>query len=599
MPANEANSPEADTDGPLRVTLDCDGDAQTELPIVSITVRHALNCVSSARLVLIDGDMPTGKVPLSDGALFKPGASIVVKAGYGDDEAELFTGIVVRHGFKISGNNYGRLEVECRHAAFKMTLGRRSAHYVNQSDSAVIAALIGRAGLAADVASTSFVHGELVQHDCTDWDFMLARADALGLLVRCTGDGIAVKPPDFGAEPVLGVTWGADLIDFAADIDARQQWKAVQANSWSPAQQGLLQGESVAPQAASAQGNLDGGVLAAVASPATFALQSCAPQTKDMLDAWAKATQLKAALARIRGHMTFQGSAKALPGTLVSLKGVGERFSGDVHLSAVHHELADGNWTCRAEFGLDPDWHLERADVRAPANAGLVPGIGGLHIGVVMKLDEDPAGEQRVQVRLPYLQVETPGVWARLAQGHASSGFGHFIVPEVGDEVVLGFFNEDPGHPVILGSLYSSSRTPPYALEAENNTKAIVTRCKHRIEFNEKDKIITIETPSKNTLVLDDTDKSVLLKDQNGNSIKLSSAGIALDSPKDIKLTAQGAITLTATTGIKLDCQADIQAQGLNITAQAQVAFTGKGSATAELSAAGQTTVKGALVMIN
>ena len=70
-------------------------------------------------------------------------------------------------------------------------------------------------------------------------------------------------------------------------------------------------------------------------------------------------------------------------------------------------------------------------------------------------------------------------------------------------------------------------------------------------------------------------------------------------SPKDIKLTAQGGITLTATTGMKFDCQADIQAQGLNITAQAQVAFTGKGSATAELSAAGQTTVKGALVMIN
>ena len=595
MPA----SPEAGSDGPVRVTISCDGDDQEGLPLISATVRHALNSVSWARLVIADGDMPEGKVPLSDGSLFKPGAAIVVKAGYGDDETPIFSGIVVRHGFKISGNNYSRLEVECRHTACKMTLGRRCAHYVDQSDSAVIETLIGDADLSADVSSTTVTHKELVQHNCTDWDFMLARADAMGLVVQCGDSKLSVKAPDFSTAAALSVTWGTDLIDFAADIDARRQWKSVQANTWSPAQQGLLQGTAASPLAGNAQGDLDGSTLAAVASPDTYTLQSAAPQTKDVLDAWAKAAQMKAALARVRGHVTFQGSAKALPGTLLTVKGVGARFSGDVYLSAVQHEIGDGNWLCHAEFGLPPDWHMERPDVRAPANAGLVPGIRGLHVGVVMKLDEDPEGEQRIQVQLPYLQVETPGIWARLVQGHASSGFGHFFLPEVGDEVVLGFFNDDPGHPVILGSLYSSSRTPPYALEAENNTKAVVTRCMHRIEFNEKDKIITIVTPAKNTLVLDDKDQSVLLQDQNGNSIKLSSAGIALDSPKDIKLTAQGGITLTATTGMTFDCKADIQAQGLNITADAKQGFTGKGAATAELSAAGQTTVKGALVAIN
>jgi hypothetical protein len=42
-----------------------------------------------------------------------------------------------------------------------------------------------------------------------------------------------------------------------------------------------------------------------------------------------------------------------------------------------------------------------------------------------------------------------------------------------------------------------------------------------------------------------------------------------------------------------------VKSQGLNVACEAQVGFTGKGSATAELSAAGQTTVKGAIVMIN
>lgn len=592
-------SSDSDSDGPVRLTIVCDGTERADLPIVSVTLRLALNSIPWARLVFADGDMPSGKAPLSDGAWFKPGALIAVKAGYGDDEAELFRGIVVRHGFRITGNNDSRLEVECRHSACKMTLGRRSAHYNEQTDGAVIQTLIGAAGLSADVAGTAVTHAALVQHHCSDWDFMLARADAMGLVVRCAGDQVSVKEPDFSGAAALSVTWGVDLIDFAADIDARQQWKSVQATSWSPAQQGLLQGAPASPLAGQAQGDLDGATLAAVASPEVYALQTAATQTKDVLDAWAKAAQLKATLARVRGRLSFQGNAKALPGTLLALAGVGERFSGAVYLSAVQHEIADGNWLCRAEFGLPPDWHMERPDVRSPAGGGLVPGIRGLHIGVVMKLDEDPAGEQRIQVQLPYLQAETPGIWARLAQGHASAGFGQFVVPEVGDEVVLGFFNDDPGCAVILGSLYSSKHTPPYALEAENNTKAIVTRCLHRIEFNEKDKIITIETPAKNTVVLDDKGQSVLLKDQNGNSVKLSGSGIEISTPKDFKVSAQGGITLAATTGMKLDCQADIQAQGLNITAQAQVGFTGKGTATAELSAAGQTTVKGAMVMIN
>jgi len=89
------------------------------------------------------------------------------------------------------------------------------------------------------------------------------------------------------------------------------------------------------------------------------------------------------------------------------------------------------------------------------------------------------------------------------------------------------------------------------------------------------------------------------VQDQNGNSIKLSESGIALDSRKDIKLTANGGITLDAINAISITSKADVRTAGLNISCEAQSNFTGKGSATAELSASGQTTVKGALVMIN
>lgn len=592
-------SPSLTDAGPLRVVVHSAGEAQPELPLLSVTVRHALNAISWARLVIADGDMAKGQMPLGDGPLFRPGTAIVIEAGYGDEATEIFTGLVVRTGFKVDGNNDARLEIDCRHAAFRATLGRRSAHYVKQKDSAILQSLLDRHGLEAQVKATAYEHPELAQHHCCDWDFIVARADANGLVLHMAGPKVVVEPPAFGADPVLGVTWGRDLIDFQIDIDARTQWSSVQATSWDPSQQDILQGESKPPAETPQGGDLSADDLAAIVALDPLPLQTCAPLGKDSLDAWAAAAQTRAALARRRGRLGFQGHAAAVPGAVMSVDGLGARFGGRVYLTAVQHELTQGNWISQGEFGRHADWHVERTDVAAPANGGLVPGVSGLQVGVVMKLDEDPLGEFRIQLRLPALQAEAPGIWARLAQAHASKGFGHFFVPEIGDEVLVGFLNDDPSYPIVLGALYSSQHAMPYAPEAKNNTKAIVTRCLHRIEFNEEDKVITIVTPAKNTVVLDDKNKRIRLEDQNGNSVELAPAGITLDSPKAVSITAGTTMALKAATGMTLTCDADISASGANITADAKMGFTGKGAATAELSAAGQTTVKGAMVMIN
>lgn len=587
-----------DQDGALRLSIFSEGVQDTSVAIVSITIRHALNRISWAELVIDDGDMPTGAFPLSEKESFIPGKAIRIQAGYGSNASEVFSGIVVRHGIKIDAANRSSLVVECRDPACKMTIGRKNANYISQTDSDIIKAMLGKYGLTADVQSTSVIHTGLVQYYCSDWDFMLARADANGLLVQLDGSKVSVNPPKMDAEPVLTVTWGVDLYAFNADIDARLQLTTAQATSWDPKSQAILQGSPAQP-AALKQGNLTGNVLAEVASPGTFALQTSAPQEQAFLTEWAKAIQQRAALARICGQMRIVGNAKVTPGCLVSVQGVGTRFNGSVFVSAVEHTMQGGAWLSNVEFGLNPAWHVTRDDVVAPANGGLLPGVGGLQIGVVLKLDGDPAGEQRIQVKLPVLQAETEGIWARLLQGYASNGFGCFFLPEIGDEVLIGYLNDDPCHPVVLGSLYSSAHPPAYALAAENKTKAISTRALHKIEFNEEDKIITITTPGNNKVVLDDKNKSVLLQDQNNNSVTLSDSGIVLNSPKDIQLTAKGKVTISAVNTITLDAKADVKVAGLNINCEAQVGFVGKGSATAELSAAGQTTVKGAMVMIN
>jgi uncharacterized protein involved in type VI secretion and phage assembly len=225
--------------------------------------------------------------------------------------------------------------------------------------------------------------------------------------------------------------------------------------------------------------------------------------------------------------------------------------------------------------------------------------VEGLQIGVVKKLDEDPDGQCKIQVSMPVSQAETDGVWARLANFYASNTFGAFFIPEIGDEVVIGYLNNDPSNPVVLASLYSSKLAPPYALTADNFTKAIVTKSQLKIEFDDEKKVITLITPGNNRIILSDTDKSILLQDQNGNKVELSESGIVLDSPKDISISAKGKISVDAVGEIAVSSNADVSVKGMNVNHSANVGFVAKGSASAELSASGQTTIKGAMVMIN
>lgn len=593
-------SPADDSNGPVKLSLFSNGAAiDDSIGFSSVSVTNTINKIPHAKIILLDGDMPDKDFPLSNSDDFKPGREIKINAGYGDSEETIFEGIVVRHGIKISSDNNSRLVIECRDKAVAMTVGRHSANYINSKDSDIISTLISSyAGLSSVIDATSTAYRELVQYYCSDWDFMLSRAEVNGLLICVNDAKISVKKPDVSTAAELKVTYGIDLIEFQADVDARSQFAEVNVASWDPATQAVIK-EQVAPQTLNKQGDLPAKELAAVVNLKSFGLQTSGQFDQSALNDWGKGQQVKAGLARIQGRMKFQGSAKARSGSLIELDGVGKRFNGNVFVSSVNHEINSGNWETEVAFGMSPDWIVEQRDVVAPSASGFLPGIEGLQIGVVMKLDEDPGGQSRVQVSVPILQAETEGVWARLASTYASNSFGAFFVPEIGDEVVLGYLNNDPCNPIVLGSLYSSKQLPPYDLTADNFTKAIVTKSQLKIEFDDDKKITTIVTPGENTIVLSDDNESVLVQDQNDNKVELNSKGITLESPKDINIKSKGKITIDAVGEISVSSKADVSVAGLNVNNDAKVGFVAKGSASAELSASGQTTIKGAMVMIN
>lgn len=589
-----------DSDGVLSFTITCDGAPLPDIvQLVSIETNHSTNRIPSAIITVLDGDMPNAAFPVADQGNFKPGTQVVISAGYGLIIKPIYSGVVVRHSVKINGENYARLIIECRDNALAMTVGRKNANHVDKTDKQIIAALIAaHAGLSAAVDSTSITYKELVQYYVTDWDYMMARAEANGLLVTVEGGKVTVAAPAVSAAPVLTLTYGTDLMEFEAELDARWQLASVTGTSWDLATLAVLE-QTAKPMALTGQGDTTSATLAGVLGAGDFGLQTTASLDSAALTAWTCAQQTKAALARIRGRMLFQGSALAKPGVLLTLAGVGAHFNGNVIASNVIHRIQEGNWTTEVEFGMPSYWFADEHQLHAPLASGWTAGIAGLHIGLVMKLDADPEGQYKIQVSIPLMKAATAGVWARLSTFYGSAGFGAFVIPEIGDEVILGFFNNDPSCPVILGSLYSSKHVPAYELTADNNFKALVTRSKLKIEFDDDKKVITFITPGNNKVVISDDGKSILLQDQNSNKVELSPSGILLDSPKDITIKAAGKVVISAVQNVEVAAQMDVKVSGLNINHNANVGFVAKGTATAELSAAGQTTVKGALVMIN
>lgn len=594
------DSPNKNSDGILRVSIFSEGEAvkTSVFGLISVRVYKGVNRIGKARLVFAAGAMAKGEVPESENDAFAPGKAIRVEAGYGPEENPIFEGLVVGHRFSALPDTPPVLEIECRDYAFSATLARKNKVFEKKKDSEAIQEILGGyAPLSASVDATQTKYNELVQYYATDWDFILSRADANGLVVVTEGKNIKVKPPAVSEGAKIKVTYGMDLVEFSGELSAADRQGSSQAWAWSCAEQKIIKVSGKTPSL-NTQGTVSQSKLAEAVKVDQYSLQTGVAE-ESALQAWADSQMLKAGLSRIQGHCKLQGSAKVVHGGTLELSGLGKRFNGTAYVGYVEHEIQGGSWITTAGLGLLFENITEHPDVVSPSASGLLPGMEGIHIGKVTKLEEDPAGENKIQVEIPVLNGTNNKVWARLGNVWASSGYGAFFIPDVGDEVLLGFLNNDPCHAVILGSLYSSKQKPPYEITKENYIRAIQTKSKMQLEFDEEKKIITIRTPGKNQLVISDDAKGIQLTDQNKNKIVMDDSGILIESAKDLTLKAKMNLVLEAGSNLSAQAKSNVTIKGLKIEASANTELTLKGNAKAELSAAGQTVVKGAMVMIN
>lgn len=568
----------------ISYTLRSDGEEFAQsFKVKGIAIINEANRIPRTKIILLDGDVSRQDFALSNLDFFKPGKQIEIELGYDGHTHPVFTGLIVRHALKIRESNASSLELECKHAVVKLSVNKKNRFFYDQTDQAAISEVLDEAGISYSISGmTDITHGQLVQYGSSSWDFMLLRAEANGHLLLFDHEVLTIAPPDMEGDPVLNCQYGANVISFDAVIDSETQFAQAESKAWSSADQEMLTATG-SPGFTNGIGNLSVADIAGMWGPEPYFLQHAANLSETELETWANAKATRSELCKIMGHVRIKGDATAFPGKLIQLTGFGDRFTGRAYVTGVRHEVSNGNWTTDIQFGLPASGPFGQRSLQPLPAAGMLPAVSGMQIGVVTQLANDPDNENRVKVRLPIVSSNEDGVWARMTTGYAGNSYGICFYPEIGDEVAVGFLNDDPRQAIIIGALYSSAHPAPLVPADDNDKKGIVTRSEVKVVWDDKKKAITISTPGGNEVILDDEDGKISIRDAHRNVIQMGAGGIIIESAKDLQLKA----------GQHIDIN------GINITQKANGKFEAEGASGAEMKTNAVAVLKGSLVQIN
>ncbi len=515
-----------------------DAQLSNEVLLSQLTVNKSFNKIAYARLVFLDGSASSRNFSLSNDNKFKPGSRIKVQMGYDGSVTTVFEGIIVKHGIKVRQHGSSLLLIEAKDKAIKLTGSRKSAYYINKTDSTVISDLA--TDLQKQIDPTTFVHKQLVQFDATDWDFIVMRAEANGMLVLTDDGKLVIKKPSTLAPPALTATYGQNIWEFEAEMDARRQFNQVTSHSWDYSQQ-QAEDSSAGSAQFSENGNIPSSELGSVINAEVKVMHTGHlehSQLQNIADAYALRNKLSKAVGRVR----IKGNASIKPGSVIRLAGVGDRFNGNVFVTGVLHHF-EGAWQTDIQFGWREEWFFKKENIMEKPATGLLPGVNGLLIGRVLSTDDQQGGQYRVQVHVPMITSGNEGIWARVATLDAGPDRGVYFRPQRDDEVVLGFLNDDPREPVILGYLHSSSTNQsPLPLQQGLLQYGFVTKENIKLIFDDTNKRLTLlvtVTGGEKSIVINNDSQAIEMKDENQNTIKMDAQGITIQSNGIVTIKGQ------------------------------------------------------------
>ena len=532
-----------------------DGENRIPMPgkygIISIDVRHEVGRIPTAELRIADGDAAKQEYPATDDVFFDPGSTIEILLRYESDEEEdvrVFEGVVVRHA--IASSAYGsHLVVGLKDKAVKLTGTRKTKVHVDKTDAEIIRELLKLPPAA--IPQSSGKHENMVQYDCSDWDFIVMRAEALGMLVTVEAGIVSVGPvklPEFGPverqpRKTAEFNWGIDAAyEIELDASAEHPYGNVKSRGWDNTEcqpTGLFEGTSEFKLPL----GLEPATLAPVVGREKQILTHLVPPSENELKRWASARLARSHFSLLRGRIGVPGRADFKLLEWTDIKGVGARLSSRTLVTGIRHRVDVSGWRTDIQLGLSPERHCQREDIADVPAAGLLPPARGLQIGTVTAVPEPSEdGDLRVKVSL-HPSSEATEVSARYVAPDMGKDHGVFFRPQVNDEVLLGFLNDDPRHPVILGSLLNKKSDVPSLLGAKDNAsmgRGIVTKEGSRIGVEGEKHSVRIETKSQHGIFIDEEKGEIRLAIKDGPSITLNAEGITIDAGSGKQVSLKG-----------------------------------------------------------
>jgi len=452
--------------------------------------------------------------------------------------------------------------------AHKLNRQRKTRTFQNVSASDMVRKIAGENGLQAQVESTSVVHEFFQQSNETDWDFCWRLALMHDYEVVVRDNKLHFRKAN-KTENTTSLTWQDNLVSFRPRISGVQQPQTVDIRAWDPKNKQAITVSASNPTTSSQPG-VDRRQVASALGGGRTAIADRVAADNGEAKALAESTLQRMADAFYEADGLAFGTPEIKASSQVEVKGVGSKFGGKFTVTSATHSYrgTTGYMTAFQISGRSSRTLLElmRPPKERDWSADLV-------VGVVTN-NNDPMEIGRVRVKYPSLSDSEESAWARVATPSTGNARGLLMLPQVGEEVIIGFEHGDTRRPIVIGSVFNG-RDKPGADLLQNRDGSFAVLSNEKIHQHAK----------KDFVIKSDQNMTVEIKQDEKHTVK---GGYTHETTGAGKLKAQ---TYTVEAG------SSMTVKGASVTVEASAALTLKG-ATVDIQGSGPVNIKGAIINI-